>query len=57
MYDEVDLPFHTTNINLKDLVEEHFHKSSSVMVFCDVCKKLVEKERASKLTLVGNTKN
>ena len=55
MYDEVDLPFRTANLNLKDLVEEHFHMSSSVMVFCEACKKLVQKERASKLTSVGDT--
>ena len=55
LFDEVDLPFRTAKLNLKDLVEEHFHMSSSVMVFCEDCKKLVQKERASKLTSVGNT--
>ena len=55
LFDEVDLPFRTAKLNLKDLVEERFHMSSSVMVFCEDCKKLVQKERASKLTSVGNT--
>ena len=55
MFVEVDLPFRTANLNLKHLVEEHFHASSSVMVFCETCEKLVQKERASKLTSVVDT--
>ena len=46
----VDLPVPTENKNLKDSIEEHFNMTSTVLVFCEFCQKLVQKEQSAKLT-------
>ena len=55
MFLKLDLPVSTANTTLKDLVEDHFNLSTKVLVFCEACRKLVEKEQTSKLTSADST--
>ena len=54
MYVEVPVP--EDNSNLNDKVEEHLNTSSLVSLHCEnLCEKLVQAEKSSKLTSVAET--